>query len=347
MKNFSRRDLIKLGGLVVSSLAFPRFPDAFGENDLVRVAASSASVYSLPDDSSRITGQHFRDELVNVYQVVQAETPAYNPVWYRVWGGYMHRARLQKVRVIQNLVLDPVPVRGRLAEVTVPFTQSMRFTKFYGWQPLYRLYYQSQHWIVALEDGPNGDPWYRIWDELVGINYHVQAEHLRPIPDDEWTPLSPEVPPGNKNIEVDLTRQELVAFESGRPVFKTLISSGVGGASSKNGLSASTPRGDFRVEDKYPSKHMGNGNLASDIEANELVGVPWTSFFTMTGYAFHGTFWYDNFGVPMSRGCVNMRPGDAKWLFRWSTPESSPAAFEIPGKADRRGSGTRVRIFYG
>jgi hypothetical protein len=92
---------------------------------------------------------------------------------------------------------------------------------------------------------------------------------------------------------------------------------------------------------------MGDGNLASDIEAYELVGVPWTSFFTMTGYAFHGTYWHDNFGVPMSRGCVNMRPDDAKWLFRWSTPAAAPEAFEIPTKADRRGYGTQVRIFYG
>ena len=91
---------------------------------------------------------------------------------------------------------------------------------------------------------------------------------------------------------------------------------------------------------------MGDGSLASDIDAYELVGVPWTSFFTETGgYAFHGTYWHDNFGVPMSRGCINMRPAEAKWLFRWAFPLSSPGDFEVPSKVDRRGYGTPVVIY--
>lgn len=75
-----------------------------------------------------------------------------------------------------------------------------------------------------------------------------------------------------------------------------------------------------------------------------LPGVPWTMFFIYeTGVAFHGTFWHNNFGVPMSHGCVNMRNEDAKWLFRWVTP-----SFELPVKDrfnwDSRGYGTQVVI---
>jgi lipoprotein-anchoring transpeptidase ErfK/SrfK len=40
-------------------------------------------------------------------------------------------------------------------------------------------------------------------------------------------------------------------------------------------------------------------------------------FFHTTGVSFHGTYWHDNFGAPMSQGCVNMRIADARWLFRW------------------------------
>ena len=346
-KRLSRRDILKLVAAGLGSLAFSRLPDGFVDTQIVRVATASVSVYSQPDDASRITGQYFRDELVNTYGQVEASEPAYNPIWYRVWGGYMHRARLQKVKILPNPVLDGIPSRGQLAEVTVPYTQSMRFTMTYRWQPLYRLYYESNHWITGLDQGPDGEAWYRLWDELVGIDYHVRAIHLRPIPDEEWTPIAPEIPAQDKRIEVDLTRQELLAFESGLPVFKTSISSGIAGSSSKKGLSTSTPRGEFHIENKYPSKHMGDGNLASDTEAYELVGVPWTSFFTMTGYAFHGTYWHDNFGVPMSRGCINMRPADARWLFRWCTPASAPVEFEIPSHADTRGYGTLVKIFYG
>jgi hypothetical protein len=65
---------------------------------------------------------------------------------------------------------------------------------------------------------------------------------------------------------------------------------------------------------------MGNGNLFADLDDYELPGVPWTSFFTESGVAFHGTYWHDNFGTPMSRGCINMRIEEAKWLFRWVRP---------------------------
>jgi len=65
---------------------------------------------------------------------------------------------------------------------------------------------------------------------------------------------------------------------------------------------------------------MGNGNLFADLDDYELPGVPWTPSFTESGIAFHGTYWHDNFGTPMSRGCINMRIEDAKWLFRWANP---------------------------
>jgi hypothetical protein len=37
--------------------------------------------------------------------------------------------------------------------------------------------------------------------------------------------------------------------------------------------------------------------------------------------AIHSTFWHNNFGTARSHGCVNVLPDDAKWVFRWTTPE--------------------------
>ena len=65
---------------------------------------------------------------------------------------------------------------------------------------------------------------------------------------------------------------------------------------------------------------MGNGDLVSNITNYELPGVPWVSFFVSTGVAIHGAYWHDNFGRRMSHGCVNMRPDDARWIYRWTTP---------------------------
>ena len=51
----------------------------------------------------------------------------------------------------------------------------------------------------------------------------------------------------------------------------------------------------FRIDPKTPTKHMGNGNLFAGADDYELPGVPWTSFFTGDGQAFHGTYWHENF----------------------------------------------------
>ncbi len=183
-----------------------------------------------------------------------------------------------------------------------------------------------------MDEGPDGDVWYRVFDELVGFPYHVPAIHLRPIPFDEWSPIAPDMPLEQKRIEVNLSKQVLTAYESEQVVFQTTISSGIATAlKDPKALSTQTPVGEFRILSKYPSKHMGNGNLFAGPDDYELPGVLWTCFF-------HGTYWHDNFGTPMSRGCVNMRIEEAKWLFRWVRPLHEPHRIYTPGY------GTRVVI---
>jgi len=315
----------------------------FDDSNLIRVATESVSVYSQPNDQSRIVSTWMRDELVHVYGEITVAEPKLNPVWYRVWGGYMHRARLQRVKILYNQTL-PTLEEGtrRLVEITVPFTQPWRYTKIYNWQQLgFRLYYSSVHWVEAIEPGPFGEQWYRIYDDLTGFPYYVDPLHIRPIPLSDLAPITPEIPLEKKRIEVNLTTQNLTAFEYDKQVFKTSICSGIpNGPRGANGIPTKTPTGDFRIMDKMPAKHMGDGNLFADVDDYELPGVPWTSFFTAQGHAFHGTYWHENFGVPMSHGCINMRTEDAKWLFLWVLPPH-----EI-GKTYNRGYGTLVQIHY-
>src|SRR3989304_8484778 len=142
MTHLSRRDFLKLSASTFAGLAFSPFLPGLGAFDDAGQgsgATSSVSVYSAPNDQSQIVGQWFRDELVNIYEEVNAGAPAYNPIWYRVWGGYVHRGRLQKVKVLFNEPLKSFPEGTRqLAELTVPYTPAMRFTKTYGWQPTSR-----------------------------------------------------------------------------------------------------------------------------------------------------------------------------------------------------------------
>ncbi|HEY9077435.1 MAG TPA: L,D-transpeptidase family protein [Anaerolineaceae bacterium] len=343
----TRRDLLKVGLFSLGSMAFRPFfneGEDLDSGSLARVALTKVSVYSEPNDKSKILYQRFRDDILNVYEeVISPHGPDYNPLWYRVWRGYVHSAYLQRVRIRLNPVLSSVPKTGRISEVTVPYTQAYFYNNYKkAWEPVYRLYMESTHWIVGIEEGPDRTPWYKLQDELLdNINYHVPAAHLRPIEWEELTPLSPEVPPEKKSIEISITAQTLTAFEYDQPVFKTKISSGVPDRlKDPTQIKTDTPRGDFNIQLKMPSKHMGGGILTDDIEEYVLPGVPWVCFFEpKTGVAIHGTYWHTNFGVRMSHGCINMRTDEARWIYRWVTPQHKPEDFQ------KIGFGTRVRVF--
>ena len=111
-------------------------------------------------------------------------------------------------------------------------------------------------------------------------------------------------------IEVDLSEQLAVAYEGTQPVKAFVISSGVG--------RTPTVTGTFRIWAKIAKQDMSGGSRAAGTYYH-LKDVPDVMFFHR-GYGFHGTYWHNNFGTPMSRGCVNMTKEDAKWLFEWSSP---------------------------
>ena len=341
MKQISRRNFLKIGGLALASLAFTSFLPEFGEFediDLVRVAKDPVSVYKEPSDKSKIVQTWMRDNLVHVYDTVQVDTPGSTPLWYRVFGGYMNAARLQKVRIHYNAPLSSLPATKLLSELTVPFTDAYRYNQWDGWFKIYRLYYSSIQWITGIDSGPDGKAWYVIQDEAdKNMHYYVPMVQLRPIYPEEFAPISPDVPPGQKRIEVSLTTQTLTCFETDRVAFTTQVSSGVPGL-------MATPTGNFNIEVKLPSRNMSTTSRLAD-DVIPLVGVPWTSFFTSEGHALHGTYWHNNFGFPMSHGCVNMRNEDALWLFRWSRPT---AAFEDIRMTtlDVPGFGTPVNVHY-
>jgi lipoprotein-anchoring transpeptidase ErfK/SrfK len=94
---------------------------------------------------------------------------------------------------------------------------------------------------------------------------------------------------------------------------------------------------------------MGSVASGEEMEARggfTLPGVPWTSFFISPGgYALHGTYWHNNFGLQMSHGCINMRNEDALWIFRWTTPVFDPLNVESTRDWEKTGSGTTVIVY--
>ncbi len=104
-------------------------------------------------------------------------------------------------------------------------------------------------------------------------------------------------------IDVDLGDQLLTAYEGSDPVMRFLISSGT--------TSYPTVTGQFRIWVKLESTRMRGPGY-------DLKDVPYTMYF-YEGYGLHGAYWHNNFGTPMSHGCVNLSPSDAGWLFNFAS----------------------------
>jgi lipoprotein-anchoring transpeptidase ErfK/SrfK len=76
--------------------------------------------------------------------------------------------------------------------------------------------------------------------------------------------------------------------------------------------------------------------------AFELRDVPWIQYFS-AGYALHGAYWHDVFGVPRSHGCVNLAPIDARIVFNWTDPPV-PLGWHGINVGDEMGEGTAIHI---
>lgn len=136
----------------------------------------------------------------------------------------------------------------------------------------------------------------------------------------------------NKRIEVDLTTQHLYAFEGDQKVYDFFISSGKW---------FPTPTGTFHIWTKIRYTKMEGGNPAWGTYYY-LPNVPYVMFFSNSeiaasrGFSLHGTYWHNNFGHPMSHGCVNMRTEDVEKIYYWADPDlrgktSIPASQDNPG----------------
>ncbi len=341
--SISRREFLKLGALSAGGLIARPFSLNQSKTEMGhigRVAYDSISVFDAPRLDANTVGFKFRDDLLNIfYPLTPLQGPAYNPLWYRIWGGYVHSALLQPVAIQYNQAMSSLPEKGQLCRLTIPFSQAYTNTREKGWQPetRYLLYYDSNHWVTDIVEGPDSTPWYKITEAWSDVEYYAKAEHLEAYAAADLEPISAEIPSSEKRVEVSLSTQELTAFEGDNIVLSTRISSGVAG-SAPNQLPTSTPTGRFNISSKLPAKYMGASRLTDTLGDNFLPGVPWTAFFAEGGYAIHGAYWHNNFGAPMSRGCINMRPSEAQWLYRWLSPVASADDWEA------RGYGTQVII---
>lgn len=114
---------------------------------------------------------------------------------------------------------------------------------------------------------------------------------------------------GGRWIEADLSSQTLTAWNDDEVVAVSPISSG------KPGFQ--TPRGVFTISTKWPARRAIG---SKHDEAWNIPAVPWVMVFRSGGFYVHGVYWRDDFGEPVSHGCVTLPVAFAEWLYDWTPP---------------------------
>jgi len=338
ISSFTRRDFLKLSasgalGLFLAETGLDRAlaatPSKISHG---RVLMNGLFMYETPSFNSTQWKAFGKDQVVPVSEVVDGdEGNPFNKTWYRVGDeGFTYSGWLQPVETTYNKPMFDIRVEGQVGEITVPFSQvrAQPDVRYNG----IRMYYQTTHWVKnTVVNREQKSIWYEIYDFHLRRSFYVPTYDLRIIPDDELAPLSPDVPEALKHIHIDLGTQTVTAFEDETPVLISRCSSGAG--------NTKTPLGDFRTYHKSPSVHMTNEG-DDDAGIYDLPGVPWCSFFTGTGIAFHGTYWHNDYGRPRSHGCVNLPSVDAKFIYRWTNPVVPPGVdyLHLPGQ------GTAVQV---
>jgi lipoprotein-anchoring transpeptidase ErfK/SrfK len=345
----SRRALLKLSSLGLLRAILPPLPrvDFYTDGNLARPVttkpviafarglAYGGAVRSEPSTKALQVASLKRDGVLPIYAELQTDSgSAYNKLWYEVEGGYIHSSVAHPVRWQLNRPVTHAGEKGFWAEVTVPFVDSRTAPAVKAPPTRYRYYGGTVYKVLKVmksEDGP-GDVkavlpfsgstewWYQVEDETFPGKYFVPASHLRPVAQSEFSPLSPNVDPVEKKIVVNLKEQRVHAYARGAEVFSARCATGTYFPDDTGQMADyTTTRGTWYVFHKTPSQHM-HGGAVGDSDSYDLPGIPWVSYFTRTGIAIHGTYWHNDYGLPRSHGCVNVRSEDAKWFWRWTVP---------------------------
>ena len=351
--HIARSDFLKLSGLGLASLPFIKrysinhtqeFPDyqTLGRN----CTGGIALIRSRPDVNSPVVKEVYEDTVFPWIKEVSAENPDLNHYiqrWVETPDGYVYSPTLQPVKNLPNAALDRLPdgKDGFWAEISVPYVDiyldnpparspGIKHLVDNGF-PV-RLYYSQVMWIDQVKLGNSGNIVYRVNEnENHGFGYGdvfwAAGEAFRPLSDEEIAPISPDIDPADKTIKINLTYQTLSCYEGDREVYFCRVSTGGG--------EFATPTGEFVTWRKSISIHMAAGTVDAGYDTP---GVSWSTFFVGTGVAIHSTYWHNQYGEKRSHGCVNCKPEDAKWIFRWTTPSVSLSESDISWSDWQQGS---------
>ena len=337
MEKISRRSFLKLSLLSAGALAFrPWETSGFSLEDWPEgqllgrnCMGGMINMRQKPSVNSAVVQTLYEDAVFEWGREVIGEAPSgvFSKRWVETPNGYVYAPTVQPVKYIPNIPIETLPVHGEeagfWAEVTVPYVDLVMDnpparSPWFKEIQFPRLYFSQVMWVDQIQKSESGQVLYRINEKAgsYGDIFWADASAFRVITEDEIAPLSPEVE--NKKIVVNLSHQTLSCYEDNREVYFCRISSGAKFNASGEAVDEwSTPPGEHPIWRKLVSIHMSGGGTGAGWDTP---GVAWTSLFVGDGVAIHSTFWHNDFGTQRSHGCVNTKPEDAKWVFRWTSP---------------------------
>lgn len=346
--NLSRREFLKLAGLGMGALAFnpltrhlniptefqsqtlPDFPkaDLLGRNcttDTSLQWGGTVPIMTHPNDHSSKVRDTQADEVFAWQREVSSDNiDIYipNQRWVETPEGYIWSPYLQPCKNLPNTPLTALPsgTQGFWAEVTVPYVDLIldNPTPVSGWMRDHvaynrqaRLYYSQVMWMDQVRTSDTGRIQYHVNERYgnPGDLFWADGAAFRPLTQEDVSPINPDVDPSTKKIIVNLNYQTLSCLEGDKEVYFCRVSTGL--------ADHSTPLGEHPINWKLVSVRM---TATATGASYDLPGMSWTTFFAQNGVAIHAATSHNDFGNVRSHGCVNCKPEDAKWIFRWSQP---------------------------
>ena len=164
-----------------------------------------------------------------------------------------------------------------------------------------------------------------VYDEALFAPAPAPEPVVEVLPEPEPEPIVEEVVPvapvigvegpgqqqgGYKEIVVSISAQAVWAYENGQLVQFSYVSTGTSDVPE-----TVTPIGYHQVLTKYDVQTM-EGTISD--EYYRVPDVPNVMYFDNLGNALHGAYWHNNFGTPMSHGCINLPLDVAAWMYGWA-----------------------------
>jgi len=354
----SRREFLKFSTLAMGGLALsgsrmgtviaqgsqalqadPVSPDFPVNTQLGRICVGEwgtrVPIKSEPFMDAPNVGSAWYDDVFEWKQEVvtkQVDRLRINQRWVETPAGYIYADDVQKVRHTLQEPLSELPEmpdgsRGMWVEITTPYID-IDLTKpkeNYMWwirdpNVIYpRVHYSQIYWAFDIRQHPStGRTQYCLMQKVGAFadEYWVDAQVCRQITPEDIAPIHPGV--GDKSIVVQMRGmglQTLSCYEGNQEVFFTTVTTG--GREAETGKYI-TPLGKHTPWRKNISMHYSRDGRY--FPGFDLPGVGWNFGIEPDGVYIHSTYWHNAYGIMKSNGCINCRPEDAKWIWRWVEP---------------------------